>query len=137
MKPVESYAALVGRILLAFIFVFGGIGKVGNWSTYKGMMAAKGIPWVSAALAVTIIIEIVGGLSLFAGYKARFWSFIMFLYLIPVSLVMHNFWAYAGMERTDQMVHFLKNLSIMGGLLMVTAFGAGRLSLDGRRAQPM
>jgi putative oxidoreductase len=61
----------------------------------------------------------------------------MFLYLIPVSLVMHNFWAYAGMERVDQMMHFLKNLSIMGGLLMVTAFGAGRLSLDGRRAQPM
>jgi uncharacterized membrane protein YphA (DoxX/SURF4 family) len=72
MKPVESYAALVGRILLAFIFVFGGIGKAGSWSTYKGVMAAKGIPWVSAALAVTIIIEIVGGCRCLPGIRPAF-----------------------------------------------------------------
>lgn len=132
MKLSQAYLPLVGRILLAILFFVSRIGKIAGWQTYRTIMASKGVPLVTVALVITIIIEIIGGLSLFVGFKARFWSFIMFLYLIPVSITMHNFWTYAGMERVDQTVHFMKNLSIMGGLLMVAAFGAGTLSLDAR-----
>lgn len=135
MKLSQAYLPLVGRILLALIFVLSGFGKIGGWQGYKAIMVSRGVPLVTVALVVSIIVEIAGGLSLFAGFKARVWSFILFLYLIPVSLTMHNFWAYAGMERLDQQIHFMKNISIMGGLLMVAAFGPGRLSVDARGGQ--
>ena len=118
---MDRYLLIVGRVMLAAIFVFGGFGKITQWAGYQSIMTAKGIPLPAVALAVTILFEIVGGLSLLTGYYARWGALALFLYLIPVTLTMHNFWASPDAERQNQMVHFLKNISIMGGLLVTAS----------------
>lgn len=121
MDRIERYVFAAGRVLLALIFVLSGIGKLTGWSATAGMMASKGMPAVSFFLAMAILFELGGGLSLLTGFKARIGAAALFLFLIPVTLVFHNFWAVQGMEQRMQMINFLKNLSIMGGLLLLAA----------------
>lgn len=129
----RQYGPLAGRILLALIFVFSGFRKITGFAGVAGYMAAKGIPLAEVALVLTIIIEVGGGLMLILGWKARWAALAIFLWLIPVTLVFHNFWAVDAAQYESQFNHFLKNVAIMGGMLHVTAFGAGPLSLDGTR----
>jgi len=133
MQAFERYAPAVGRTLLAFIFLFAGLGKIFDWSGTAGYMAAKGMPLVPLFLAVAIAVEVLGGLSVLLGLRARWGAIALFLFLMPTTLVFHNFWALAGMERRMQMIMFLKNLAIMGGLLLVASRGAGPLSVDGEQ----
>ena len=123
-------AALLGRILLSAIFIISGVSKLFNWATTSQFMAMHGVPMPSLFLLGAILIEIVGGLSLLLGFRARQGAALLFLYLIPVTLIFHDFWALGGADRQMQMINFLKNISIMGGLLEVVALGAGRMSLD-------
>ena len=125
------YAAVAGRFLLSLIFVLAGIMKIVNWQTTAEQMAGKGIPMVHAALAVAAVVEIAGGLSVLLGCWARLGALALFVFLIPTTVIFHNFWTYEGTEMLNQMQHFQKNLAIMGGLLLVTAFGSGPLSVDG------
>ncbi|MDQ2948595.1 MAG: DoxX family protein [Acidobacteriota bacterium] len=118
---MDRYLLIIGRILLALIFLISGFGKIAHWAGNESMMAAKGIPLAAVALAIAVVFEIVGGLSLFTGYFARWGALALFLYLIPVSLTIHNFWAVPEAERQNQMIHFLKNVSIMGGLLVTAS----------------
>jgi putative oxidoreductase len=76
-----------------------------------------------------------GGLAVLAGFKTRIAAWLLFLYLIPTTFVFHNFWTMQGMERQDGMVHFMKNLAIMGGLLLLAASGPGERSVDSRAAR--
>src|ERR1700691_4066209 len=125
---------LVGRVLISLIFVLSGFMKIMGFGMMAGVLHSKGFPMASVALALTILIELGGGLSLLVGFQARAAAWILFLFLIPTTLLFHNFWAVApGMEQQDQMAHFLKNMAIMGGLLGVAANGAGRLSVDAKR----
>lgn len=135
MKPCDRITPLAARILISVIFLLSGITKVTGWSATASYMASKGMPMANVLLAGAVIVEIVGGLSLLFGYKARASAFVMFLYLIPTTLLFHNFWTFQGAMRQDMTIHFLKNLAIMGGLLMVSAYGPGRLSLDGGKSQ--
>lgn len=129
----RQYGALAGRTLLALIFVLSGFGKITGFAGVAGYMAAKGIPLAEVALVLTIIIEAGGGLMLILGWKARWAALALFLWLIPVTLVFHNFWAVDAAQYQGQFTHFMKNVAIMGGMLYVTVFGAGPLSLDGTR----
>jgi putative oxidoreductase len=95
-------------------------------------MESKGFPVVPLFQIGAIGVELAGGLSILLGFKARWGAVLLFLYLIPVSLVFHDFWAYTGMERNMQMAHFFKNVAIMGGMLLLTAFGPGGYSVDSR-----
>ena len=97
-------------------------------------MAGKGIPFSEIALIITILIEIGGGLMLIAGWKARWAAAVIFLWLIPVTALFHNFWAVDVAQYQNQFNHFLKNLCIMGGMLYVMAFGAGPFSVDNRKS---
>jgi putative oxidoreductase len=85
-------------------------------------------------LGIALVIELVGGLAILLGLYTRFTAWILFLYLIPTTFLFHNFWAFQGMDRIDPMIHFEKNLAIMGGLLILAAFGPGAYSLDSARA---
>jgi putative oxidoreductase len=78
-------------------------------------------------------VEIFGGLSILLGFQTRIGAWLLFLYLIPTSVVFHNFWALQGMEKMDAQAHFFKNVAIMGGLLFVATFGAGAYSVDAAR----
>lgn len=127
---MNRLAALVGRILIAIPFLVLGFMKITNFHATVATFAALKVPVITAATVIAIIIEVLGGICLVLGLKTRFWGWLMFLYLIPVTLTAHNFWAHTGAARMDNEAHFLKNLAIMGGLLLLAAFGPGSLSVD-------
>jgi len=129
-SQIASFAAPVGRLLLSTIFLLSGAMKFANWQMFTDMMASKGMPFVPFFLTAAALVELIAGLSVLLGCQARLGAFALFLYLIPTTLIFHDFWAYQGAAQQDQMQHFLKNLAIMGGLLAIVAFGAGPLSID-------
>ncbi len=126
----EKLSFTAGRVLLSIIFILSGLGKLPHFSAVAGMMASKGIPLAPLALAITLVIEIGVGLLLLTGLKARYAAVILAVWLVPVTLTFHNFWAFQGQQQQEQMVNFLKNLAIIGGLLVVAASGhsAGKLA---------
>jgi putative oxidoreductase len=128
---IEPWLTLLGRILLSLIFILSGLGKIGDWSGTAGSMAAKGMVAVPFFLTMAILFELGGGLTVLLGFKARLGAWALVFYLIPVSLIFHNFWAFTGAEQRMQAINFLKNLAIMGGLLLVALRGAGKLCIDG------
>jgi putative oxidoreductase len=132
MSRTQSALAPVGRVLLVLIFVISGINKLAHWNTTASYMAQKGLPLVPLLLVITVIVEIAGGLLVMIGFMTRPTSIVLALYLIPVTLVFHNFWSFRGMEAQMQMVNFLKNLSIMGGLLALAATSPSPVSVDAR-----
>jgi putative oxidoreductase len=136
MSPIlSSYASLLGRILVSIIFLLSGFSKVTHWSDISAMMAQHGMPAVPLLLGAAALVEILGGLALLAGFQTRIVSLVLFLYLIPTTWIFHNFWAVSGPQQQEQMINFLKNLAIMGGLLQFFAAGAGALSVDARLSQ--
>ncbi len=133
---MERYGPLVGRALLSVVFILSGIGKITDPSRTASYMAENGMPAVRVFLAMAILVEIGGGLSVLIGLRARIGAAALALFLISVTLIFHDFWAYQGMEQRLQMTNFLKNLAIMGGLTLVIAHGSGPLSVDaGRQPQ--
>jgi putative oxidoreductase len=129
--PNQSQAMiLVGRVLIAMIFISSGLSKIPGWDATASYMASKGVPWVPLFLFPAIFVEVLGGLSILVGLRAKLGATALILYLIPVTLIFHNFWAFNGMERQIQLVNFMKNLAVMGGLCEILAHGAGMLSLD-------
>jgi putative oxidoreductase len=129
---LANAAALVGRILIAIIFIKAGWGKIGGWEGTAGYMASKGLPFVPVLLAGTILIELGGGLMLALGWKTRWAALVIFLWLIPVTVIFHAFWGIDAAQVQNQMNHFLKNVAIMGAMLMLFAFGPGAYSVDKR-----
>jgi len=91
------------------------------------------IPLPTLAAAVAILIEVGGGLAILIGWHARLAAWLQFLYLVPVTIMIHNFWAAPAGLRQDQMAHFMKNLAIMGGLLFLTQYGPGETAVDTSR----
>lgn len=129
----QRYLPVIGRFLLALIFVFSGWGKIAGFAGAASYMAAKGMPWPQVLLPGAILIELGGGLALMLGWKARWAALAIFLFCIPTTLIFHDFWALPPEQAQTQMINFLKNLALMGGLLYVVAFGPGALSVDGSR----
>ena len=134
-RSVNGYAHLAGRILMSLIFIVSGLGKLFQWSSTAAVMAAKGIPLVSVAVPLVILFELGSGLLLLVGYRTRLVALLLSLYLVPVTLLFHNFWAFHGMDQQMQMVNFLKNLAILGGLLELASDDAGRISIDTMRVR--
>lgn len=133
MSPnLTNYAALTGRVLLAALFIISGFGKIGGFDATAGYMASKGLPMPQVLLAITILLELGGGILLAVGFKTRWVALAFALWLIPTTLVFHAFWGIPAPEAATQQTQFLKNLSILGGMLMVYAFGPGALSVDKR-----
>lgn len=130
---VKQYGPLGGRILLSFMFIISGWGKITGYAGTAAYMASKGMPFPALLLPGAIAIELGCGLMLLVGWKVRFAASALFLFLIPTTLIFHNFWAADPAQAQDQMINFMKNLTIMGGMLYVMAFGAGPLSLDARK----
>ncbi|HLA75855.1 MAG TPA: DoxX family protein [Gammaproteobacteria bacterium] len=126
---VMKYGPVAGRLLLALIFILSGLNKIGDWDGSLQHMTMKGIPYADILLGLSILIELGGGLLLALGLYARWAALAILLFLIPVTFIFHNFWAYAGMEQAMQKIQFLKNLAIMGGMLYVISYGSGNYSI--------
>ena len=131
-EAVKTYGPLAGRILLALIFVISGYNKLVGFDGTVGYIASKGLPLPQLAAAAAITIELIGGILLVIGWQTRWAATAIFLFLIPTTLIFHPFWAVAAGKQIE-MIQFMKNLCIMGGMLYVMAFGAGPLSVDNRK----
>ena len=105
----QAYSSLVGRILLALIFIMSAIGKIGDFEGTSGYMSSHGMPMVPLFLLGAIVIEMAGGLSLLSGYKTKLGALVLVVFLIPTTLIFHAFWAVPEDMVKLQMIMFLKN----------------------------
>ena len=124
----NSVLPLVGRIGLAAIFVLSGVSKITAPQATIGYIASVGLPFPTLALAAVILVELVGGALLIAGYRTRLVAALLAAFSVATALTFH-----ADLGDQNQFIHFLKNIAMAGGLLQIVAFGAGRFSFDNRR----
>ncbi|HZV05900.1 MAG TPA: DoxX family protein [Gemmataceae bacterium] len=131
IEALERYGTLAARILISQIFLLSGVMKILNWSGTEAQMAGRGMFWIPFFHIAAMLTELVGGLSLLLGYKTRLGALLLFLFLIPVTLTFHTWWTYTDpKEQHANMLFFLHNLSLMGGLLLIMTIGPGPLSID-------
>lgn len=135
-EAATPYLVLAGRALLSAIFVLSGANKLLEWSKTADGMAAEGMVAVPVLLAGAVAVELFAGIAVLVGCYARPAALALAAFLAPTTLIFHDFWTYSGEARMNQMPHFMKNLTIMGGLLVLAAYGAGRFSFDARGAAP-
>ena len=128
-EALVNATLLAGRVGIGLLFDFYGFGKITGFAGTAGYMASKGMPFAEALLVGAIAVELIGGLMLIAGFKARWAALAIAAFLVPTTLVFHS---PVGPEAQAQMTQFLKNLSILGGMLYAAAFGPGAWSADRR-----
>ncbi len=124
-----KYVTLLGRLLFAYIFIQSSFGHF----TQKSIdyAAKSGVPLASLAVPVSGVLCLLGGLMVLLGFKAKWGAWMLVLFLVPVTLTMHNFWAVTDPAKAQmQEINFFKNLSMLGGALIIAAMGAGQASLD-------
>lgn len=124
---VSRYVPFVGRLLIGVPFAMSGLSKLAAVGPTTEAIRAAGLPFPTLALAVSVAVEVGGGLLLIAGFKARTAAAVLALFSLVTALTFHSNFA-----DQNQMIHFLKNVMMAGGLLQVVAFGAGALSMDNR-----
>src|SRR5712671_2413683 len=121
------YLPFVGRLMIGLPFAMSGLSKLAVYGPTTGAISAAGLPFPPLAFAVAVAVELGGGMLLVAGYRVRFAAMAMAAFALATAVSFHNNFA-----DQNQMIHFLKNVMMAGGLLQIAAFGAGSLSLDER-----
>ena len=127
----KQYAPLLGRILLAFLFLQSGFDKLLHYNKAAGLMAARGVPEPQILLPLAIAVLFIGGIMVLVGWKARWGALALILFMIPATLYFHGYWSYPEALQLNQFQHFVKKLAIIGALLMLLGMGSGALSVDG------
>jgi putative oxidoreductase len=130
MRGLCSFSMFIGRLCLGALFLISGIFKFITYDASIQYMAAKGFTMVPFFLIAAACVEIVFALALIIGYKVRLSALILILYLIPVTIIFHDFWNLLGADRAMQMIHFLKNIGIFGGLFYILGAGSGKWGCD-------
>jgi putative oxidoreductase len=128
--PSTNFVVVIGRILIALIFVRAGINKIGSIDATAAEMAKSGIPLSNILVFGAIMMELGGGLLLMVGLFARWAALALFFYTLTLALIFHAYWAVPEAQARLQASVFFGHLSMMGGMLVVVAFGAGAYSLD-------
>ena len=129
MREPQDVMALIGRVLLGSIFVISGWEKLTGFAATVGDIADKGLPLPEVLAAIAIVVELGAGLALLAGFKARWAALALAIFVIVITPIFHAFWNVPADEAMNQEIHFMKNVAILGGMLMVVAFGSGRYSI--------
>lgn len=132
-NSLQDTLALVGRILLAWLFVPAGFGKIAGFSGAVGYATSVGLPLPEVGVAVGLLIELVGGLMLLVGFVTRPAAVLLAFFTLVASFFFHAYWSLPADQAMMQQLMFNKNIAISGGLLAFAAFGAGRWSLDAKR----
>lgn len=127
---MQKYLLLIGRIFLTLIFIMAGLGKVMDFAGTQQYMSAYGMPLTSFFLIVAFLIEILGSLSILLGWKAKWGALALIIFLIPTTLIFHTHFS-----DQVQMIMFLKNLGLLGGLLYIYVFGPGEISFDAKKKE--
>lgn len=131
MEWMKAIVMLVGRILMVLIFLKSGLGKIENFTDTAQFMARAGMPYAPFFLLGAIFLELAGGITIALGFLTRVGALMLLVFLVPTTRIFHGNFADQG-----QMIHFMKNVSMLGGCLVLLGAGPGRLSLDylfGRR----
>ena len=128
MRKDHPHVGALGRLLIAALFLISGLAKIATPALTQGYIASAGLPFPFLAYLVAIVIEVGGGILLILGYQSRIVASVMAVYTVAAALAFHRDFA-----DQNAMAHFLKNISITGGLLQIVALGAGTFSIDGRR----
>lgn len=130
----KSYVSVVGRLLLALMFILSGFGKLGNIQGTAAFIASGGLP-APTVLAVAVgALELFGGLALVLGYQVRLTGLALAVFTVAASVVFHAWWSAPAEQQFVTQLLFMKNISVAGGMLLISALGAGPLSIDARLA---
>ena len=132
MNALKQYGPVAGRILIAIIFVFSGFAKLTGLEGTAGYIASKGLPAAYLLAIAAMVVELGGGLLLIVGFKTRWAAAALLLFTAVAAFIFHNFWAAGPADAQNAMIHFMKNISMVGGLLYVVVYGSGPLSIDGQ-----
>ncbi|SDD84505.1 putative oxidoreductase [Cupriavidus sp. YR651] len=124
---IVSRTYAVGRALLGSLFLFSGLLKIGSFAAYSSWIASADLPSPDLLLVLTIVVEIGGGLTLISGWGARTGALILALFLVPTTITFHGFWRADPADFLNQLNHILKNVSILGGMLIVVAIESSRM----------
>ena len=131
---LQNPLSLLGRALLALLFIPAGFNKIGGFAGTVGYIGAKGVPLPELAAAIAVGVELGLGLLLLVGFKARWAALGMAIFTVVITFIFHNFWAVPAEQVVMQQLNFFKNIAIVGGLLTVATWGAGDWSFDGKRS---
>jgi putative oxidoreductase len=130
-QALRGPLTVLGRVLLCTIFVLAAVGnKIPHFSDVAKVMDSAGVPAPQLLLVGAIVFLVVGGLSVIVGYKARIGALLLLTFLVLASYYFHPFWRLDGQAQQEQMIQFMKNLSMMGAMLFLVANGSGPMSLD-------
>src|SRR5258708_22660409 len=130
----QGAVVVLGRLFFALIFLMAGANHFSKQTI--GYAASQGVPLAAFAVPFSGVLAIAGGLSILLGYRAKLGAWLIVLFLVPVSLMMHKFWTVTDpMMAQIQMILFMKNVSMLGGALLISQFAAGPFSLDARRSR--
>lgn len=133
-RALQGFLAVLGRVMLSAIFLMSAVGnKIPNFNAVAGVMGTVGVPAPKVMLAGAIVFLVVGGLSVILGFRARFGAGLLLVFLVLATYYFHAFWKATGQAQQDQMIQFLKNVGLMGAMLLIIANGIGPFSLDARR----
>jgi putative oxidoreductase len=124
---------VIGRVLLALMFILSGFNKLTNLAGTAGYIASGGLPLPMLLALVVGVLELVGGIAIAVGFQTRWAALALGLFTLLASVLFHRFWAVPADQAFVQQLMFMKNLSVAGGLFIVAALGAGPASLDARR----
>ena len=132
-NALQNPLALAGRALVALLFVPAGFAKIAGFAGTAGYIASKGVPLPEVAAAIAIAVELGLGLLLLVGWQTRWAALGTAVFTAVITFIFHNYWAVPAEQMMQQQQAFFKNIAIVGGLLLVVAFGAGAWSFDGKR----
>ena len=134
MGSLNSVASILGRIMLATIFLMSAIGnKIPKFNDVAGYMASEGVPIPKVMLAGAIVFLLAGSVSLILGFKARIGATLLLIFLVLATYYFHDFWTVEdAMQKQNEMIQFMKNMALAGAMLIVAANGAGPGSVDSR-----
>jgi putative oxidoreductase len=133
LSPAQNAFALIGRVLIALLFIPSGWGKIAGFSGLVGFISSKGVPLPEVCAAIAIAVELGLGILLLVGFQTRWAALMMAIFVLVISPIFHNYWAVPDAQVMMQKMNFFKNMAIAGGLLAFAAFGGGAFSVDGRR----
>lgn len=133
MNAMQNPLTLVGRIMLAVLFLPAGLSKIGGFAGTAGYIASKGLPLPEVGAAIAIAVEVLGGLALILGFGTRWAALILAIFTVVAGVIFHNFWALPADQQMVQQIMFMKNIAVAGGLLLLAAWGPGTISVDAKR----
>lgn len=129
----QNALSLAGRALIALLFIPAGFGKIAGFAGITGYIASKGVPMPAVAAAIAILVELGLGILLLIGFQARLAALGIAIFTAVITFIFHNYWAVPAEQMMMQQQAFFKNIAVVGGLLMIVAYGAGGWSVDGKR----